>query len=245
MNSIEKGSRDNWTVTPKRIAALEAAAAAKAARGGGRARRARRRGGGRCGRRRRPARRSDARAASARARSHRALQHRPARPQDARSARLHHSLRPAGFRHRHRVRQRPAQERHHGAEGHLRVHRGRQELPGGFLRGEDRAGVPAARHGHVRAAGPSQRFPLSRRPADSAVRHHRLDAGHPDGREVRPHPRRLRRPVHEGQRTAAAAARASITGPANPGRLPDQPPDQQFVHRWSTGCSRPTPTSTG
>ena len=28
MNSIEKGSRDNWTVTPKRIKALEEAAAA-------------------------------------------------------------------------------------------------------------------------------------------------------------------------------------------------------------------------
>ena len=38
MNSIEKGSRDNWTVTPKRIAALEAAAPAggRGGRGGGR-----------------------------------------------------------------------------------------------------------------------------------------------------------------------------------------------------------------
>jgi hypothetical protein len=41
-NSIEKGSRDNWTITPKRIAALEAAAAAegptngRGGRGGGR-----------------------------------------------------------------------------------------------------------------------------------------------------------------------------------------------------------------
>ena len=36
-------------------------------------------------------------------------------PAIARSARLHHSVRPGRFRHRHRVRQRAAQERHHGA----------------------------------------------------------------------------------------------------------------------------------
>ncbi|HEY1342511.1 MAG TPA: M14 family metallopeptidase, partial [Bryobacteraceae bacterium] len=35
MNSIERGSHDTWTVTPKRIAALEAAAAAEGATGGG------------------------------------------------------------------------------------------------------------------------------------------------------------------------------------------------------------------
>jgi hypothetical protein len=41
-NSIEKGSKDTWTITPKRIVALEAAAAAEAPAGG--------RGGGRGGR---------------------------------------------------------------------------------------------------------------------------------------------------------------------------------------------------
>ena len=35
-NSIERGSRDTWTITPKRIAALEAAAAAAQPQGGGR-----------------------------------------------------------------------------------------------------------------------------------------------------------------------------------------------------------------
>lgn len=35
MNSIEKGSRDNWTITPKRIAALQAAAAKERAAAGG------------------------------------------------------------------------------------------------------------------------------------------------------------------------------------------------------------------
>jgi len=34
MNSIERGSRDNWTVTPKRIEALKAAAASGGGRGG-------------------------------------------------------------------------------------------------------------------------------------------------------------------------------------------------------------------
>ena len=105
MNSIEKGSKDYWTVTPKRIAALEAAR-----------------------RRPRAARRQTARPTPAggdlpgRARTpaHRALQHGAARSQDARSARLHHSLRPARFRQRHRVRQRAAQDRHHRAESHAR-----------------------------------------------------------------------------------------------------------------------------
>jgi hypothetical protein len=48
MNSIERGSKDSWTVTPKRIAALEAAAAtapAPAAGGGGRGGRGGRGGG--------------------------------------------------------------------------------------------------------------------------------------------------------------------------------------------------------
>jgi len=56
MNSIERGSRDSWTVTPKRIAAMEAVAAASpaategaAAGGGGRSGRGGRGGGGRGG----------------------------------------------------------------------------------------------------------------------------------------------------------------------------------------------------
>ena len=53
MNSIEKGSRDTWTVTPKRIAAMETAAASAPAAtdgaGGGRGGRGGRGGGGRGG----------------------------------------------------------------------------------------------------------------------------------------------------------------------------------------------------
>ena len=79
-------------------------------------------------------------------------------PETARSARLHHSVRPGRFRHRHRVHQRAAQERHHGPPRHRGVHGGGQELSRGFVRGEDRAGLPPARAGHVRAAGSSQRF---------------------------------------------------------------------------------------
>ncbi len=92
MNSIEKGSKDYWTVTPKRIAALEAAAAAEApavaaagAAGGEAAAAAA--GGDAAARRGRAVGGRGAR----RACSDGALQHRPARSQDARSARLHHS----------------------------------------------------------------------------------------------------------------------------------------------------------
>jgi hypothetical protein len=71
------------------------------------------------------------------------------------------------------------------------VQRGRQELPGGLVRGEDRAGVPPARARHVRAAGPPERLRVAGRPADPALRQRGLDARVPDGRRVRPHPRRL------------------------------------------------------
>ena len=79
-NSIEKGSRDNWTVTPKRIAALEAAAAILQPQGGGRGGRA----APRRPRRRPPCRRfAGRRTATRRPRSsRRTLQHGAARSQD-------------------------------------------------------------------------------------------------------------------------------------------------------------------
>jgi hypothetical protein len=46
MNSIDKGSKDYWTISPKRIAALEAAASAEGATGGGRGGRGGRGAGG-------------------------------------------------------------------------------------------------------------------------------------------------------------------------------------------------------
>ena len=147
-NSLEKGTQDHWTVTPKRIAALEAAAATAAPRrgGGGRGGRGGRGGGSgggtgggrRCAGRRRYLRRHGARDSDG------AVQHDSARSQTARSARLHHSVRPGRLRHRHGVRQRPAQERHHRLAGANRFPGGRQELSRRFLRREERR-RPSAR----------------------------------------------------------------------------------------------------
>ena len=61
----------------------------------------------------------------------------------------------------------------------------RQVVSGQLLRRQDGAGVPAARDGHVRAAGSSRRHSVSRRPADAAVRLDRLHARVSDGRAVR------------------------------------------------------------
>ena len=68
----------------------------------------------RCSCRRRSARGTDVGGLGARTLPAELYDNDPARPQAARSARLHHPLRPGRFRHRHRVRQRAAQERHHG-----------------------------------------------------------------------------------------------------------------------------------
>ncbi len=235
-NSIEKGSRDNWTVTPKRIAALEAAGG----EAGRRPRRSRQCGaggfacqrGGQCASCCRSQPRSSPRPHRGRPqRPHpplRSLQHRPPRSQAARPPRLHPAFRPARFRHRHRVRQRPAQERHHRSQGHGSLRRQWQELSRRLLRGEDRAGLPPAHHGHVRAAGPPQRFPLSRRAAHSPLRHHRLDPGLPDGRGIRPRSRRLRRPLRQNFGPASPAARLRHRR-IRSRRLLDQPPHQQLL----------------
>ena len=79
MNSIERGSRDNWTITPKRIDALREAAAKLPARGAGTGRRSA--GGWRCTRRR--TRRSS--------RSLGAVRKSPARSEPTRSSRLYHA----------------------------------------------------------------------------------------------------------------------------------------------------------
>ncbi len=52
-----------------------------------------------------------------------------------------------------------------------------KQYPAGSWVVKTRAGVPPAHSGHVRAAGSSQRFSISGRPADSALRRHRLHAG--------------------------------------------------------------------
>ena len=84
------------------------------------------------------------------------------------------------------VHQRAARDRHHRAARDARVHRRRaRRYPAGSYVVLDRAGVPAARDGHVRAAGSSGQLPVSGRAADAAVRQRRLDARVSDGRRVR------------------------------------------------------------
>ena len=70
-------------------------------------------------------------------------------------------------------------------------------VSGQLVRREDRAGVPAARDGHVRAAGSPGRHPVSRAARRRRRTTRRLHAGVPDGRAVRSHPRRVRRAVRE------------------------------------------------
>ena len=101
-----------------------------------------------------------------------------------------------------------------------------------------RPGVPRPRARHVRAAGPSQRLRLSRRAADRALRHRRLDAGLSDGRAVRSHPRRLRRPVRGGQGPVAAAAGARRRRRRRRRLLP-RPADRTTPSAPSIGCWPP------
>jgi len=86
-NSIERGSRDHWTITPKRIAPWTA---------------------GRC---RRWARRS----AWSRDRAVRNLHHRSARSENARPARVRDPVRSARFSHGRQIHQRSVEERDHRA----------------------------------------------------------------------------------------------------------------------------------
>ena len=179
MNSIERGSKDYWTITPKRIDALRAAAAKTPATADEAAAGAGRGGRRRCaGRRLRRARRLRG-----------ALREGSARPQNARSARLHHASDQPDFPTATRFINTLLKSGITVHAGVGRIRSGRQELPGGIVRRQNGAGLPALGARHVRAAGPSARRSVSRRPADSALRHRRLDAGHADGRAVRPHPR--------------------------------------------------------
>ena len=227
-NSIERGNRDSWTPTPRRVIAAEtrqrrsrpgcgdAPGGDEPDAGGGR--------GGRGG-------------------SPEDFKKLLRDPGDARSARLHPAVGSAGLSDRDEVRQRAAQDRHHGAPGDGAVHRRGQELSGRLVRRENRSGVPAARARHVRAAGSSRRHPVSRRPADAAVRQRRLDARVSDGRQVRPRPRRLRRPVREAERPAETGARQ---GDGDARRLAIRSATPSTIRlRRSTGCSRPARTCRG
>ena len=231
-NSIERGNRDSWTTTPRRVIAAQAAlarrrAAAAAARPRRRVTKRRRRR-----RPRRPWRRPSE--------DFKKLLRDPA---TARSARLHPAVGSAGLSDRDQVRQRAAQDRRHRAPRDGAVHGRGQELSGRIVRREVGAGVPAARARHVRAAGSSRRHPVPGRPADASVRQRRLDARLPDGREVRSHPRRLRRSVREGRRPAEAGARQGHDGRGRRGTRSATRPTTRSPR--STACWRPARTCRG
>ena len=130
-NGIDKGNRDTWTFTSKRLAEVQAAMArdnVTAGRGGAPLKYAA------------------------------ALRD----PGAARRPRLRPPVGPAGLPDRDHVRQRAHQERGDGAPGDRGLQRRRAKLPGRIVRGQDRAGVPAARARQLRAPGLSRRLRVSR-----------------------------------------------------------------------------------
>ena len=203
-NSIERGSRDSWTTTPRRIAAAEAALAPASGRPR-RARSADRRAMNR------QAPRAAADAAAARpSRSSRAAP----RSRHARSARLHPPADQPDF---------PTATKFINALiktgitsiARRALYRGRQDVSCWIVRRQSRAAVPAARARHVRAAGSSRRHPVSGRAADAPVRQRRLDPRVSDGGQVRSHPGWVRRPVRAHYWPAEAAARSQAAAGGN------------------------------
>ena len=123
-----------------------------------------------------------------------------------------------------------AQDRRGRASRHRAVQRRRQAVSGRVLRREDVAGVPAARPRHVRAAGSPERLPVSGRAADSALRQRRLDARLSDGRQVRSRAGRRRRRVRgDSRRPEADAGRGDRC--RRRGRVRRRPSLQRRVHR--------------
>ena len=184
-DEIKWGNEDHWTMTPHKVEPGPGAV-------GGGERRLRRRltrrlatgaaqaGGARCGGRR------AARGGGGRGGGGGNALYCGAHDQGAaRSARVHHAERPAGLRLGRAVRERADQVGHHGATRDGAVHGCGQAVSGQLADRQDGAGVPAARHGHVRAAGSPGRHSVPGRAAHAAVRQRRLHAGVPDGRAVR------------------------------------------------------------
>ncbi len=209
-NSIERGSKDTWTMYPHRIDAVNAAVAKERGDAGGAVRT--NVGGGF---------QPDGGGEVLRA---------AARSGAARSARLHAAGRSGRLPDGDEVHQRDAEERHHGASRDGGVHGGRDVVSGRIVRGEDRAGVPSVRARHVRAAGSPNDFQYPGGPPTPPYDNARLDGGVSDGREVRPHPRRLRRAVREGDRTGDAGG-GSGDRKRRCGGLYLQPRAERRVHR--------------
>ena len=150
-NSIDNGSQDHWTITPDRIDALRCCGAGQTVAGiaagvdGGRSRRRHAAGG--------------------------FVSIRLAQPAPPRPARLYHSVQSSRLcRPPTKFVNALIKTRNHRPEGTGRVSGERQDLSGRIVRSEDRSGIPAACDGHVRAADSPERFSVSRRAADSALR---------------------------------------------------------------------------
>lgn len=134
-NSIERGSQDTWTLTPKLIAAVEAAyGKEQAAQGGGRGEVASARG---------EAEGSFGRGATA-PRRHSAVEvlGAVASAGGTRPSRVHSALGPAGLRHGDALHSGAAEGRSRGASRHRGIHGGGETLPGRVVRCASRAGLP-------------------------------------------------------------------------------------------------------
>ena len=130
-------------------------------------------------------------------------------------------------------------------EVNVAVHRATKEFdvagtryPRGLVRRHDGAGVPAARARHVRTAGSSERDPVSRGAADTALRQRRLDAGVPDGRRVRARPGAVHRSVRARDRLERQAGGGHRRGRGRRSRLRHQPPGQRRRDRRQPPAAR-------
>ena len=230
MNSIEKGSQDHWTVTPKRIAALEAAAAQRggAAADAADAAVAERRAGAAL----RPAATSAGGGFGGTARiSDGSLQHGPARSQDC-------AIRAATSFPSDQADFATATEFVNALlKNGITVHKataaftvaGKNYPAGSYVVKTAQAFRP-----HVMDMFEPQDHPNDfAYPGGPPIPPYDITGwtlAHADGREVRSHPATAS--TAPSPRSTACCRRppASIIGPAEPGRLSDQPPHQQFVH---------------
>ena len=213
MNSIEKGSRDNWTVTPKRIAALEAAAAPAQAAGGGRGGAAdaagrRRIGAGGGSRRRRTRRR-----ARCPAELYNTVLHDP-KLRDPRG----YIIPPTS-----RISPRATKFVNALLKNGITVLRataaftvaGKSYPAGSYVVKTAQAFRPHVMDMFEPQDHPND-FPYPGGPPKPPYDITGWTLAYADGRAVRPRAGRLRRPVHEDQRPAAAAARRRSAGPRIP-----------------------------
>ena len=152
----QRGNKDTWTTYPRHVAEIKAAAAKEAGVDAGDPRMQRAAG-------------------AARGIATEVLRA-AAQAGVARPARLHPAGRSARLQHGDEVHEHADQGRRDRRARDRGVLGGRQAVSRRLVRRAHGAGVPAARARHVRAAGSSERLPVSGRAADSAVRQRRLDA---------------------------------------------------------------------